>query len=312
MRISNNIIQIDAYFYDIHVALYLIKGERVAIIDTGNSDTPQNYIAPAIRQHGLNIENINLILNTHAHWDHTTGNQSIKKASNANILIHADDVNIIENHENYFQQHLEPGIKAIMGNNQVQSEKDQFMKMAGPDQIVDQSLNDNDVVYLGDGCNLRVIHLPGHSYGSVGFYWEKEGILFSGDSLPGLQHNDGGIPIIRDLIAYYKSLERIESLSLELILQGHDFRGIKLPASTSKRHGEIKEFIRDSKEITERLIEAIDKVAPYTYEMPFSELYNRVIEMLPGKMGFKPIDQIQIKLFSPMTIFDRLRQLNFV
>jgi glyoxylase-like metal-dependent hydrolase (beta-lactamase superfamily II) len=310
MRINPQVLQIDAQLGYGYVALYLIRGEQTAIIDTGVTDSPRDYIAPALRQHGLRLEDIDLILNTHSHPDHTGGNLAIQKASNANIIIHTDEINGIKNHENSFREQIEPAIKAIMGASHIKEEKRRFMEMAGPDQVNVSPLKDNDVIDLGGGCSLRVIHLPGHSNGSVGFYWDKEGILFSGDSLPGLHHKDGGLPIIHNMTPFLISLQRIHQLSPNLILHSHEFRGIRLPASTAKRNEEIKQFIGDSQEITDRLIEAISKIAPNVSGLPFAKIYNQVLALLPGEIGYKPIGQHKIELFSQMTVFNRLRELN--
>ena len=43
-------------------------------------------------------------------------------------------------------------------------------------------LNDGDIIPFGNH-ELRVIHTPGHSPGSVVFYCEQEGIAFTGDTL---------------------------------------------------------------------------------------------------------------------------------
>jgi glyoxylase-like metal-dependent hydrolase (beta-lactamase superfamily II) len=45
-----------------------------------------------------------------------------------------------------------------------------------------QALDGGEVVDLGDR-RLRVLHLPGHSPGCVGFFDEAAGVLFSGDAL---------------------------------------------------------------------------------------------------------------------------------
>jgi len=38
-------------------------------------------------------------------------------------------------------------------------------------------------IALGSACNLKVLHTPGHTEGSICLYDEKRGQLFSGDTL---------------------------------------------------------------------------------------------------------------------------------
>ena len=47
---------------------------------------------------------------------------------------------------------------------------------------VDETVTDNELLELA-GFTMRVLHTPGHTKGSVCYYLEKEGLLFSGDTL---------------------------------------------------------------------------------------------------------------------------------
>jgi predicted enzyme related to lactoylglutathione lyase len=67
------------------------------------------------------------------------------------------------------------------------------------------------VVDLGQGVRLRVVHTPGHTPGSVCFYWESGGILFTGDAIQGHGWRHGVTPLYFDA-EYVSSLDRIESL----------------------------------------------------------------------------------------------------
>ena len=59
---------------DIYVAAYLLRGARNIIIDTGIVPAPDRDIAPALRTVGLDLSDIDLIINTHGHPDHVGGN----------------------------------------------------------------------------------------------------------------------------------------------------------------------------------------------------------------------------------------------
>ena len=79
-------------------------------------------------------------------------------------------------------------------------------------------LDEGDVIDLGNTA-YQVLHLPGHSPGSIGLWDAKRKVLFSGDTLydgellDNLYHSDPE--------AYAQSLSRIEKLGAEQFHAGH-------------------------------------------------------------------------------------------
>ncbi len=79
-------------------------------------------------------------------------------------------------------------------------------------------LDEGDVVDLGNRV-FQVLHLPGHSPGSIGLFDSQNRTLFSGDAiydgalLDSLYHSDKAI--------YAQTLERLEGLSVDVIHAGH-------------------------------------------------------------------------------------------
>ena len=87
---------------------------------------------------------LDYILNTHHHADHVDGNLKLKKKYRAKILGSSLDKDRI------------PGIDIQLEENQVQK--------------------------LGD-LQFKVIFIPGHTSGHIAFYFEKERVIFTGDTL---------------------------------------------------------------------------------------------------------------------------------
>lgn len=80
------------------------------------------------------------------------------------------------------------------------------------------TVDEGDVIDLGDR-QLRVLHLPGHSHGSIGLLDEAAGVLFSGDVI-----YVGGL--VDDLACsnqalYRHSMQRLIDLDVRCIHGGH-------------------------------------------------------------------------------------------
>ena len=90
-------------------------------------------------------EGIRAVVTTHRHPDHWMALQDVLDATSADSLAHPADA---------------PEIPAVTG-----------------------TLNDGDTLTVGE-CELSVIHLVGHTPGSIALYYEPDGgHLFTGDSL---------------------------------------------------------------------------------------------------------------------------------
>ncbi len=80
-------------------------------------------------------------------------------------------------------------------------------------------LADGDVVDLGDRA-FEVVHLPGHSPGSIGLWESATGVLFSGDAVydgPLLDELDGS-----DIEAYMTTMRRLRELPASVVHAGHE------------------------------------------------------------------------------------------
>jgi glyoxylase-like metal-dependent hydrolase (beta-lactamase superfamily II) len=88
-------------------------------------------------------------------------------------------------------------------------------------------VEDGDVIDLGDRV-FEVLHLPGHSPGSIGLWEAATATLFSGDAVydgPLLDEIPGS-----DIPAYLRTMRRLEQLPARVVHGGHDpsFDGARL------------------------------------------------------------------------------------
>ncbi len=84
---------------------------------------------------------------------------------------------------------------------------------------VTRLIDEGDVVDIGDR-QFEVLHLPGHSPGSIGLWEAETGTLFSGDAIydgPLLDELDHS-----DIAVYCKTMERLINLPVDVVHAGHD------------------------------------------------------------------------------------------
>jgi hydroxyacylglutathione hydrolase len=133
---------------------YLVKcgeGGEGVIIDPGDES---DRIAAAVKAMGLEPE---AILLTHGHIDHVNAAGALRRRLRSRVVCHPADRAMIEEGE----------VLSLWG---LQREPCK----------VDQEVQDGDTIHVG-GSELRVIHSPGHTRGSVCYMLDS--LLFSGDVL---------------------------------------------------------------------------------------------------------------------------------
>ncbi len=310
------------------VFIFLVRGEKTALIDTGpkkpfpmamdrfaERDTPPvvQVLPSSLEKFGMTLADIDIILNTHIHFDHTAGNAAIKDASKAKLFIHSDEAKYFEKPELLFEHEIMPIIELVLGKEHLEEEKKNYLEEEtgpGPYAKVDGTLRDGDVIELGGGCDFKVVHLPGHTQGSVGFFLEKEGILLAGDAMQGVCGHGGGLLILDDPAAFVNSLERVKNMPVRTLVHSHPFRGLTIPPNTILRGGEINQYLEECLEFMNILNNAAKNVAPDFSKRPFLELYDEVIDSLPDGIGFRKWNEMPKQFFSPATLLHCIRQLD--
>ncbi len=133
----------------------LITGTHAAVVDP--SPKPEQ-ILNFLQQEGANLE---YILLTHGHFDHIVSLDTLRQITGVPAMIHQADAELPSDS-------IKNGFRV-------------FFRMDQTYQTPERSLRADEVIALGDE-EIRVIHTPGHTAGSVCYLCNGE-FLITGDTL---------------------------------------------------------------------------------------------------------------------------------
>jgi len=137
---------------------YLVWDSNEAIVIDPGSAKEVYQIKNKLEELGLKLK---YIINTHSHFDHIGGNQFLKNNFNVKLGISKkESKNLVDPDKN---------LSSYMGT---------IIKSPGADFYFESK----DTINLGND-KLDIIYCPGHSQGSIALYNDKNGLLFSGDTI---------------------------------------------------------------------------------------------------------------------------------
>ena len=160
------------------------------LVDTGIGGS-KDYLSSQLSEIGLSLEDIDLIVNTHCHYDHVGGNYLFP---NAKVAIGEIDGDCLEDPENPVPICFVPArdIKR---------------------RDVDIRLKEGDII-----AGFKVLETPGHTAGGISLF--DGSILISGDTL--FSHGGvGRMDIGGNMQDMKNSLDKLSKLDVEYLLSGH-------------------------------------------------------------------------------------------
>ena len=180
-------------------AIYLIDfGGHGALVDAGCGGEEEKLLRN-VRSCGMEPEQIECLLVTHCHFDHTGGLRSLKERLGCQVIAHELDALFLER-----------------GDNEVTAASWYGASIDSVD--VDRRLRGaEESIRLGEGL-IQAIHTPGHSPGSVVYVTESEGfkVVFAQD-VHGPLHSS----LLSNRDDYLRSLERLLAVGADILCEGH-------------------------------------------------------------------------------------------
>jgi len=178
--------------------VYVIRDKyKTVMIDTGLYQT-FDYVQQELNGIGLQAEDINLVINTHEHFDHIGGNPHLWHT--AMVAAHRSAATKIELQDEYVT-HMKEN------------------RQRDGDFSVHIWLENRALFDIGD-YKLKIFHTPGHTSGSICVYEPFHHFMFTGDTVvkgeyltPMLESGSAG--------EFVNSIERLLTLKVDVLFPGH-------------------------------------------------------------------------------------------
>lgn len=178
-EITKNIFQISIpqiYNYP-STAHYLIKGDKIALIEY-SFPRSLNYLEEALSEVGVGIKDLDYILITHFHIDHTSGvGELIKMNEKVKVLINYRLYKVITD-----AARLIRGSRMAFGAlvTKIFGSLDNI-KSVPLNRII--RLQGGEEIDIGRGMKIKVIYTPGHEVDHLAFYECSTKTLFPGEAV---------------------------------------------------------------------------------------------------------------------------------
>ena len=177
---------------------------KIVVVDTGMPGDAKKILEYLYTKMSKEPRDLKTILLTHCHPDHTGSALELRELTGAKIAIHKDDADYVAGRKRL------PPVKGP-----VPPETSRFPP---PHIQPDLLLEDGEMI---DG--LKVIHIPGHTPGSIALYDQGRRILFTGDALLcfGGKVVGPSEQFSVDIHEARRSIGRLAVLDFDIMLSGH-------------------------------------------------------------------------------------------
>lgn len=171
---------------DFSCNVYICSDEKnTFIVDLG-------YFDSEIEEYLKSVPPVKFVLQTHCHFDHIRGlNAFAQKFPEVDFYCHKEEVEIAYDYEKN---------ASFMTGSEFRP------------NVIFKTLEEGDTNI--HGLQIKVIHTPGHTAGSCMFYFEKDNVIFTGDTLIESSIGRTDLPTGSET-EIYKSLKKMQKINFD-------------------------------------------------------------------------------------------------
>ena len=215
----------------------LVDGEEALVIDPGTAGDPGgDRIEDTMKSIGLDVKrNLVGIICTHGHPDHAGGAGRLKRKSEAPVMIHRDDAELLRNPQSFLNERLLMDRAARFAMKLDKGPLRVNYKGIEPDRL----LESGDEISVGS-AKIKVVATRGHCAGHCVFYDAEKRALFSGDEVNNFPNDPRKfyVDLSGSIVSKRAALDAISKLSIDYLLPSHDvpylFRDVRLQIEAVK------------------------------------------------------------------------------
>jgi glyoxylase-like metal-dependent hydrolase (beta-lactamase superfamily II) len=194
----------------------------IVLLDSGIAGTPETSIRGELAAAGLRLEDVSLVVNSHAHPDHMGGNGALAGISSPVFAGPALEAGWLEDNDLLVRELWDAAPDAYLMS---PAERADLDGQLGERVRIDRLLRDDDQIVLAD-TTLQVITTSGHSPGHIAVHDAGRGVLFTfddvqGRGLPVAGSADWLAPLYLDVERYRGGLHRLRELDFATMRPSH-------------------------------------------------------------------------------------------